>query len=147
MICWKICFVQVSSEETGEFLNSILSEVWRIHGFTISFPVLILPVFRQLLLRTEKFRVYLCFETSMQTADDNSKVTSQAPLVTSVLYIFKLVLYFNSSIISNQIKHYLAIKGRNFLQIHMAFTGMLCRFTISYHGLLLKEHVPRTQGS
>ena len=115
--------------------------------FTISFPVLILPVFRQLLLRTEKFPVYLCFETSMQTANDNSKVTSQAPLVTSVLYIFKLVLYFNSSIISNQIKHYLAIKGRNFLQIHMAFTGMLCRFTISYHGLLLKEHVPRTQGS
>ena len=89
--------------------------------FTISFPVLILPVFRQLLLRTEKFPVYLCFETSMQTANDNSK---EAPLVTSVLYIFKLVLYFNSSIISNQIKHYLAIKGRNFLQIHMAFTGI-----------------------
>ena len=28
----------------------------------------------------------------------------------------------------------------------MAFTGMLCRFTISYKGLLLKEHVPRNQG-
>ena len=27
----------------------------------------------------------------------------------------------------------------------MAFTGMLCRFTISYKGLLLKEHVPRNQ--
>ena len=29
----------------------------------------------------------------------------------------------------------------------MSFTGMLCRFTISYDGLLLEEHVPRTQGS
>ena len=29
----------------------------------------------------------------------------------------------------------------------MAFTGMLCRFTISYDSLLLQEHVPRTQGS
>ena len=29
----------------------------------------------------------------------------------------------------------------------MAFTGMLCRFTISYDGLLLKAYVPRTSGS
>ena len=29
----------------------------------------------------------------------------------------------------------------------MAFTGMLCRFTIIYYGLLLKEYLPRTQGS
>ena len=27
----------------------------------------------------------------------------------------------------------------------MAFTGMLCRFTINYVGLLLKEYVPRIQ--
>ena len=50
--------------------------------------------FWQLLLRNEKFRANLCFETSehsVQTADDNRKVISP----TLVLYIFKLVLYFN----------------------------------------------------
>ena len=34
-----------------------------------------------------------------------SQVTLQVPQVTLVLYIFKLKLYFNSSIISNQIKN------------------------------------------
>ena len=43
----------------------------------------------------------------MQTAVDKSEVTSQAPQVTLVLYIFKLVLYFNTSIVRNQIKYYL----------------------------------------
>ena len=28
----------------------------------------------------------------------------------------------------------------------MAFTGMLHEFNMSYNGLQLKEHVPRTQG-
>ena len=65
-----------------------------VHEFTIPVPVLLLPVFWQLLLRNEKFRANLCFETSehsVQTADDNRKVISP----TLVLYIFKLVLYFN----------------------------------------------------
>ena len=57
----------------------------------------------------------------MQAAGDNIKVTSQAPQVTLVLYIFKLVLYFNSSITSKQIKYLLATKRRNFLQIHYGF--------------------------
>ena len=83
----------------------------------------------------------------MQTADDKSKVTSQAPQVTLVSNIFKLVLYFNLSIISNQIKCYLAIKKGIFYRYSMAFTGLLGRFTISYDGLLLKEQVSRTQGS
>ena len=48
-------------------------------------------------------------------------VHSQAPQVTLVLYISKLVLYFNSSIISNQIKYYLAKNRRNFLQIQHGF--------------------------
>ena len=42
------------------------------------------------------FWVNLCFETSehsVETAGDNSKVTWQAPQVTLVLYIFKLVFY------------------------------------------------------
>ena len=50
----------------------------------------------------EKFGVNLCFETSehkVQIADESSKVTSQARQVTLALYIFKLILYFNSSII------------------------------------------------
>ena len=51
----------------------------------------------------------------------NSKVTSQALQVNLVLYVFKLVLYFNSSIFSNQIKYYLAIKRRNFLQVQYDF--------------------------
>ena len=54
-------------------------------------------------------------EHSKQTADENSKVTSQAPQDNLVLFIFKLVLYFNSSVISNQIKNDLAINRRNFL--------------------------------
>ena len=57
----------------------------------------------------------------MQTAEDNRKVTSQAPQVTLVLYILKLVLYYNLNIISNQIKYYLAINRRNFLQIQYGF--------------------------
>ena len=65
----------------------------------------------------ENFRVNLCFETSqhrVQTADDNNKDTSQILQLTLVLYIFKLVLYFNSIIISNQIKYYFAINGGDF---------------------------------
>ena len=54
-------------------------------------------------------------EHSVQTVDGNSKVTYQASQVTLVLYIFKLVLYFKSSIINNQIKYYLAIIRSNFL--------------------------------
>ena len=40
---------------------------------------------------------------SVQTADDNRKVTSRVLQLTLVLYIFKLLLYFNSFVISNQI--------------------------------------------
>ena len=74
--------------------------------------------------RTEIFRVNLCFENrehSVQIADDYSKVTSKALQLTLVLYIFKLALYFNSIIFSNQIKHYLAINRGNFLQIQYGF--------------------------
>ena len=71
----------------------------------------------------------------------------QVLLLTLVVCIFKLALYFNSIIISNQINYYLVINGGDFLQIEYGFMGMPCRYTISYDGLLLKEHVPRTQGS
>ena len=72
----------------------------------------------------EKSRVNPWFETSERSVpkgDDNSKVTSQKPQVFLVLYIFRLVLYFNSSIIGNQIKYYLAINRRIFLQIQYGF--------------------------
>ena len=79
---------------------------WRkfktIHGFTISVPVLILPIFLQLLLRTEKFRVKFCFETnehSVQTADNNSKVTSEAPQVTSY-YVLSISCCISTQVLS-----------------------------------------------
>ena len=81
------------------------------------------------LLLMENFRVNLCFETSqhrVQTADDNNKDTSQILQLTLVLYIFKLVLYFNSIIISNQIKYYFAINGGDFLLIHTAWLFQTC---------------------
>ena len=74
--------------------------------------------------RTESFRVSLYFENSehsVQIADDYSKVTSKALQLTLVLYILKLALYFNSIIFSNQIKYYLAVNRRNFLQIQYGF--------------------------
>ena len=55
------------------------------------------------------------FETSehnVQTADDNNKdtlETLQYIKLLLLLYVFKLVLYFNSTIISNQTIYYLAI--------------------------------------
>ena len=45
----------------------------------------------------------------MQTADDNYKDTLEALRLTLVSNIFKLVLYFNSFIISNEIKYDLAL--------------------------------------
>ena len=92
-----------------------------IHGYTISVPVLILAVFRQLLLRNGKISSKSLFWNERTQRADSRKVTSQAPQVTLVLYILKLVLYFNLNIISNQIKYYLAINRRNFLQIQYGF--------------------------
>ena len=92
-------------------------------GFTISVPVFILPVFPQLLLRNGK----ICFEMSehsVQTADYNSKYTSQALQLTLVLHIFKFRR---------------VIEGV-FSRHSMVFTDMLCRFTMSHDYLLLKEH-------
>ena len=57
----------------------------------------------------------------MQTEDDNSKVISQAFQLTLVLYLFKLVLYFKSIIISNKIKSYSARNRGNFPQIQYGF--------------------------
>ena len=121
-----------------------------IHGFTM---VLILPVFRQLLLRNRKMSCKSLFwneRTQRTVSRNNSKLTSQALQLTLVLYIFKLVLYFNLIIVSNEIKYYLAINRGNFLQIRYGFH----RHNFQIHsqlamsdGLLLKEHVPRNQGS
>ena len=63
-----------------------------------------------MLLRTEKVPANYSLETgehNLQRADGNSKAISQALQLTLVLYIFKLVLYFNSIIIRHQIKCYL----------------------------------------
>ena len=97
------------SSKRGAYVK-ISSAKRTIHGFTISFPVLNLPAFQQLLLRTEKVPANLSLETgehNLQRADSNSKTISEALQLTLVLYIFKLVLYFNSIIICHQIKYYL----------------------------------------
>ena len=51
---------------------------------------------------------------TVETEDDNSKVILQTFRLTLALYILKLVLYFDSIIISNQIKNYLARNRRSF---------------------------------
>ena len=96
---------------------------------------------------TEKFRVNLCFEISehsVETTDDNNNVTLQAPVTTLVSYVFKLVSYFDSVVISNQIKYCLATSRGTFLQVQYGFY----RYNLQIrHGLLLKDHLPRTQKS
>ena len=62
-------------------------------------------------------RVNHCFEMSGHTADDNSKVTSQASQLTLALHTLKFVLHFNSIIISNQIKYYFAINRGSVRQL------------------------------
>ena len=57
----------------------------------------------------------------MPTVDNNCKVTSQTLKLTLVWYIFKLLLYFNYIIISNQNKSYLAINRGSVLQIRYGF--------------------------
>ena len=56
-------------------------------------------------------------EHSVQTADDDSKLTSKAFYTTFVLYSFKLVLYLDTTAISNQIKYHLTTNRGNFLKI------------------------------
>ena len=69
----------------------------------------------------------------MQTADDNSKVNPLAIQLT-LTHNIKLVLYFNSIMISNQIQYIWL------LQPCFADSLSAMRF-------LLKKHMPRTQGS
>ena len=94
----------------------------------------------------EIFRVNLCFkksEHSVQTTEDKSKVISQAFKLTLMSHIFKLVLYFNSIITSNQIKYYSARNRGNVLQIQYDFyryalplsTMIACYWTSTYRGL------------
>ena len=76
----------------------------------------------------EKIWVGLCFETSelsMLTANGSSRVISEALQLTLALYIFKLVLYYNSIIISNQMMYYLAINTGSFCKYSLVFTDML----------------------
>ena len=77
---------------------------------------------------------------SEQTGDDNSKVISQALRLILLLYIF------NSIIISNNIKYYVAIE-EILCRYSMAFINMLSRSTISYEGFVIERTYTRTQGS
>ena len=67
--------------------------------------------------KLKKTLVNHCFEMSGHTADDNNKFISQASQLTLALHNLKLVIHFNSIIISNQIKYYLATNRGSFCQI------------------------------
>ena len=60
-------------------------------------------------------------EHSVQTAHDNSKLVSKTLQTTLVLYSFKLVLYLDTTAISNQIKYYLTTNRDIFLDIQYSF--------------------------
>ena len=60
-------------------------------------------------------------EHSVQTADDDSKLTSKAFYTTFVLYSFKLVLYLDTTAISNQIKYHFTANRGNFLKMLYGF--------------------------
>ena len=77
-----------------------------MHEFTLPVPVLKLHVLWHSCCETEKFGANLCFnpsEDSVQTAGNNNKVTSQILETTLILYAFEMALYFESTIINNQI--------------------------------------------
>ena len=57
---------------------------------------------------------------SVQTADDNSKLTSKTRETTLVLYDFKLVLHLDTTATSNQIKYYITANRENVLGMHYA---------------------------
>ena len=110
-------------EQVAASASSFLLAVVRIHGFTISIPVLILFIFWLLLLRNRK-NPNKCFETgeySVQTTDDNSKLTSKTFQMIFKLYSFKAVLYLDTAAISNQIKYYLTTNRWNFLEMQCGF--------------------------
>ena len=78
--------------------------------------------------KTEKLRVNICFETSM-LCYRRQQVTIVKLLHKHflALYILIFVLYFDSNVISNQMKYYLT--KRIFCICTMTFTGMFCRLT------------------
>ena len=110
-------------EQVAASASSFLQAVVNIHGFTVSIPALILSIFWLLLLRNRK-NPNKCFETSkysVETADDNSKLTSKTFQTIFILYSFKVVLYLDTAAISNQIKYYLTTNRGNFLEMQCDF--------------------------
>ena len=60
-----------------------------------------------------------------------------------MLYSFKLILYLDTTAISNEIKYYLTANRGNFLERQYDFYKYA--LLQIYYGILLKEHLPRTQ--
>ena len=136
--------------ELWNFCWSYIMLLWTpsfpIHGFKISVPLLVLVVFWQLLRRNGQISSKSLFWKQRTQRTDNSKVISKTLQLTLVLYIFKLA-YVSTQLLSvTRSSINLQDIGGIFCRYSMAFTNMFCRFTISYDSLLLKEHVPRTQG-
>ena len=114
----------IAREITGSGTNI---DSWNniTHRFTISVPLLILPILGSCCEETGKFQVYLCFESSgnsAQIADNNNKVLHK---------LFKQLYYYT---FPNQVKYYLTTK-KIFCKCSMAFTGRQI-----HYGLLLKWH-------
>ena len=55
----------------------------------------------------------------MQTADDNSRFTLKAFKTTFVLYSFKLVVYLDTTAMSNQVKYHLTTNRGNFEEMSL----------------------------
>ena len=100
-------------------MSSFLRDKKQYAGLQSQFRFLYYPLFSSCCLETEKFRVNLCFELSehsVPTADEQEQSYFASFLNNFNVIHFQLVLYFDSTAISNQIKYYLTTKTGNFLQ-------------------------------
>ena len=84
---------------------------------------------------TKTFRANLCFDSNehdMQTTDGNNKISCSTNAL--VLNIFKLILYFNSTVINNQLRNYLTTVRRNFLKTQFSQGSvwlLVCRLNMA----------------
>ena len=106
-----------------------------------------LPVFWELLLRNGNISSKFLFwykRTQHAGTKWQQKSYFTSTSITLALYIFKLVLYFNSIIISNKLKYCLAINRGNFLQdtvwfLQACFADLLSAMMACYWKSMYQE--------
>ena len=129
----------------------LIRQTETIQGFTISVPVLTLPVFRQLLLRNGKISSKSLFWNERTRRTDSR--WQQESYFTSTLISFSITLFQIGVIF--WLNYYRRVTKSSvtcqietiFCRYSIAFKGMYCRSTISYDSLLLEEHVPKAKRS